>query len=94
MSLVTLPEPLRAVVAGLIATLVTEGLKSLGALFGIDLSGKAAAVTAAIVTAVLFFIDSLLAQIPPEFEAVANAIFALLIAVGIHRQFVRFGGNL
>lgn len=94
MSLVQLPEPLRVVVAGFIATLVTEGLKALGALFNIDLSGKAALVTAAVVTAVLFFIDALLAKIPPEFEGIANAILALLIAIGLHRQLVRFGGSV
>lgn len=94
MSLVTLPEPLQVLIAGFIATLVTEGLKALGAVFGVDLSGKAALVTAAIVTAVVFFLNALLAQIPPEFEPVANAILALLVAIGVHRQLVRFGGSV
>ena len=94
MNLITLPEPLRVVVAGFIAALVTEGLKALGNLFNIDLSGRAAALTALVVTAVLTYIDALLATVPPELETVVNLIFALLIAFGVHRQLVRFGGSL
>lgn len=98
MSLVKLPEELKMILAGFVGMLVTEGLKALGNLFKVDLSGNAAAVTAALVTALVFFADALLAKIPPEFEGVANAIFMLLVSVlgayGIHRQFVRFGGSL
>lgn len=98
MKLVELPSELQAVLAGLIGSLVTEGLKALGNVFGVDLSGKAAVVTAAIVSALVFFANALLAKIPPEFEGAANAIFLLLVsllgAFGVHRQLVRFGGRL
>jgi hypothetical protein len=95
---VKLPEELKVIILPLITALVTEGLKAIGALFGVDLSGKAAAVVAAIAGALFFFADALLAKIPPEFEGVANAVLMLLVSIlgayGIHRTAVRFGGNL
>jgi hypothetical protein len=98
MTLVKMPEDLKAILAGFIGMLVTEGLKALGDLLHIDLSGNAAAVTAAIVTAIVFFADVLLAKIPPEFEGVTNSILLLLVAIlsayGIHRQLVRFGSHI
>jgi hypothetical protein len=98
MKLVQLPTELKAILAGFVAMLVTEGLKALGDVLHIDLSGKVAAVTAAIVAAIVFFLDALLAKIPPEFEGVASALLFLLVTVlsayGIHRQLVRFGGNV
>lgn len=97
MSLVTLPNELKLILLPIIATLVTEGLKALGALFGVDLSGRAAAVTAAIAGALFFFADALLANIPAGAEPVANALLGLLVVIltsyGIHRQLVRFGGQ-
>lgn len=98
MKLIQLPTELQAILAGAIGALVTEGLKALGNLFHIDLSGKAAAVTAAIVTALVFFANALLAKIPAEYEGLASSIFMLLVAAlgafGVHRQLVRFGGNV
>jgi hypothetical protein len=96
--LVTLPNDLKLILTPFVAFLVTEGLKALGALFGVDLSGRAAAVTAAVAGALFFFADSLLARIPPEGEAIANGALAFLVVIlsayGIHRTAVRFGGNL
>lgn len=96
--LVRLPDELKVIIASFITLLVTEGLKALGALFSLDLSGRVAAVTAAIVAAVVFFADALLAKIPPEFEGVANSILLLLVSIlsayGLHRQLVRLGGHV
>jgi hypothetical protein len=98
MYLVQLPNELKLILTPFVAVLVTEGLKALGALFGVDLSGRAAALTAAVAGALFFFADVLLAKIPPEGEAIANGTLAFLIVIlsayGIHRQLVRFGGSL
>lgn len=96
--LVQLPEELKAILLPFITFLVTEGLKALGGLFGVDLSGKVSAVVAAIAGALFFFADVLLAKVPPEFEGVANALLMLLVSIlsayGLHRQFVRVGGRV
>lgn len=98
MGLIQLPDELKVIIAGFVTLFVTEGLKALGNLFGVDLSGKVAAVTAAIVGVIVFFADVLLAKIPPEAEGVANAVLLLLISIlgayGLHRQLVRFGGTV
>ena len=98
MKLVVLPDELKAILVPFVTLFVTEGLKALGQLFGVDLSGKAAAVAGAICGALFFFADDLLARIPPEFEGVANAVLMLLVSIlgayGLHRQLVRFGGNV
>jgi hypothetical protein len=97
MSLVQLPNELKVILAPFIAFLVTEGLKALGALFNVDLSGRAAAVAAAVVSAVFVFADLLLANVPPSAEPyVAGALDFLVVilsAYGIHRTFVRLGGR-
>jgi hypothetical protein len=97
MSFVKLPDELKVILVPFVTLLVTEGLKALGSLFQIDLSGKAAAVAGAICGALFFFADALLAKIPPEFEGVANALLMLLVSIlgayGLHRQLVRFGGR-
>ena len=88
---VPIPDDFKVILAAGVGWIVTEGLKALGALFKIDLSGKAAAVTAALVTAIVFFANELLAKIPAQYDPVVSSIFALLVAVlgayGIHRQF-------
>jgi hypothetical protein len=96
--LVTLPNDLKLILTPFVAFLVTEGLKALGALFHIDLSGHAATVTAAVAAALFLFADSLLAQIPAQFEPFAEGLLTFLVVIlsayGIHRTAVRFGGNL
>jgi hypothetical protein len=96
--LVTLPNDLKLILTPFVAFLVTEGLKALGALFHIDLSGHAATVTAAVAAALFLFADSLLALIPAQFEPFAEGLltflYVILSAYGIHRTAVRFGGNL
>lgn len=98
MRLVQLPDELKVLVLLLVTPLVTEGLKSLGDLLHIDLSGKSAAVAAALCGALFFFADALLAHVPPQYETIANALLGLLVVIlgsfGVHRTAVRFGGNL
>lgn len=88
---VAVPEDFKVILAGAIGWIVTEGLKALGKLVNVDLSGNAAAVTGALVTAFVFFSDLLLAKIPPQYDPVVSSVFALLVAIlsayGIHRQF-------
>lgn len=90
---VTLPVELQAIIAGFIVFLVTEGLKSLGALIKIDLSGAAAGIAAAIVGLIVALVNGFLIQIPPEFADVARSILSLLIVIlgafGVHRTFKR-----
>ena len=87
------PE-LQAIIIGLLTVLVTEGLKALGALVKLDLSGAAAAVTAGVVALVLTTVNALLGFVPPEYHELARGIMAFLIVVlssfGVHRQLVRF----
>lgn len=95
---VKLPDELKLIVIPFVTMLVTEGLKVVGSWFGLDLSGKAAAVAAAICGALFFFADALLAKVPPEFEGVANAVLMLLISIlgayGLHRQALRLSGRV
>lgn len=85
-----LPEALKLLLASGVAFLVTEGLKVVGGWLKADLSGAAAAIAAALTTAIVVFIESLLALVPEQYREAVGAIFALLIALlgafGIHRQ--------
>lgn len=87
------PE-LQIILVGFVTFLVTEGLKALGGLFGIDLSGAGSAVTAGIVALLLTFINALLGFIPPEYHEIARAVMSFLVvllgAFGLHRQLKRF----
>ena len=95
MKLVQLPPELVSILNGFVILFVTEGLKALGDLLGIDLSGKAAAVTAAIVGVIVFFADALLANIPADYEPVATAVLMLIVTIlsayGLHRTAKRIG---
>ena len=86
---VTLPTELEALLAAGIGFLVTAGLKSLSQLLGKDLSGWGAALTASIVTTVIYFFNALLSVIPPEAApSVAIAltlIISILSAFGVHK---------
>ena len=88
-----LPIELQAVIAAGLGYLVTEGLKSLSALLGRDLSGAAAGITAALSSAVILFAGSLLSAVPAEYAQVIQPALMLLVAVlgafGIHRQVKR-----
>jgi hypothetical protein len=94
--LVQLPNELKLILTPFVAFLVTEGLKAIGGLFHLDLSGYAAAATAAVAGALFLFIDNVLATVPPAAEPFVNGLltflYVILSAYGIHRTAVRFGG--
>jgi len=77
--------------------LVTQGLKSVAALLGIDISGWGSVFAASLVGAVFFFGNSLLGVLPAETQAivvaVAQLIVMLLSAFGIYDTARLVGGN-
>lgn len=66
---------------------VTEGVKSISKVFGIDISGKASAIIGTVVLTLVELINGLLAAIPPEAIPSVTAglgfVFTLLSAFGI-----------
>ena len=85
---------LQALLLGFITLLVTDGLKSVGELFKVDISGAASAVTAGVVALVLSFVNGLFGFIPPEFHEIARIVMQLLVTVlgafGAYRQLKHF----
>jgi uncharacterized membrane protein len=69
--------------------LVTAGIKSFSAQFGIDISGQASVITAAIVAATMGLIRAYAGQIPAEYlpviEQIAGVLITLLGAAGLHK---------
>lgn len=88
-STVTLPIELQALIAAGIGYLVTQGLKGLSALFGKDLSGSAAAISASVVTSLMLFLNTILAAVPdfaaPVVSAVLTLIVSVLLALGVYK---------
>lgn len=76
-----LPVELIAVLSALVGMVVAEGAKSLSRLLNIDLSGHVAALTAAIVAALVAIANGLLIQVPPEYAALAEGLLAFLVIV-------------
>lgn len=74
-------------IIGFVTVVVTFGLKAMVKEWGIDLTGKATQITAAIVTAIFEFLNGLLASIPPDwFPVVVSGLgflTALLTAFGV-----------
>jgi hypothetical protein len=83
-----IPLELQALIAMGIGYLVTQGLKSLGRLVKVDLSGWGAAITASIVTAVIYFLHALLSAIPaaaqPSVAIGLTLLVSILGAFGVH----------
>jgi uncharacterized membrane protein len=79
--LVQLPEELKALIGIIVTLLVTEVLKFVAARLNIDLSGYAAQVTAALVGAVVVFINAALSNVPAEFAPIANSLLGLVVVV-------------
>lgn len=77
---------LGVLLVGAVTFIVTAGLKSLSATFGVDLSGKASAITAAIVLALIEIINTTLSTIPPtaipSVTAGITFLFTLFSAFG------------
>lgn len=82
--MISLPIEIKAV----IAYLITQGLKSLSAIFGGDISGKWSAVVAAVVSAVLLFLEAILGLVPEDYVEIVNGFLAFLVVVlssyGVH----------
>ena len=80
----------------LLTFLITQGLKALLGLFGPDLAGKWAAVVAALVAAVLFFAEGLLAVIDPATRDIIVKVLTLLVGIlgafGIHKTYAAIRG--
>jgi len=87
------PE-LQALLLGFITLLVTDGLKALGAIFKIDISGAASAVTAAIVAVVLSIVNGLFGFVPPEYFEVVRVVMSLIVTIlsafGAYKQLKNF----
>lgn len=80
----TLPEEIKI----LISFLITQGIKSVANLFNKDINGKAAAVMAIFVYAVIHFIEGIIALLPPEqqeaFLAAMGFVASVLGMFGVH----------
>lgn len=91
---VTLPTELEALLAAGIGYLVTAGLKSLSGLLGKDLGGWAAALTASIVTTVVYFFNALLSAVPaaaaPSVAIALTLLVSILSAFGVHKTIKGF----
>ena len=85
---VELPAELQALLAAVIGYLVTQGLKSLSTLLKADLSGWAAAITASVVTTVIYFFHAILSAVPveaqPSVAITLTLIVSILGAFGVH----------
>lgn len=93
-----LANPIHTLIAVLAAFLVTEGVKALAARRGLDLSAGVSQIVASLVALIVMVVDPLLLQIPASYAPyIVNGIevvLAILAAFGIHRNAVRFGGQL
>jgi hypothetical protein len=82
------PLELQALIAMGIGYLVTQGLKSISKLLHVDLSGWGAAITASIVTTVIYFMSALLSAVPavaqPSVAIGLTLLVAILGAFGVH----------
>jgi hypothetical protein len=94
-TLITLPDPLKALLLIGITFVVTELLKLLGNAIKVDLSGYAAQVASAIVASILVVVNALLVKIPLEYEPVVAAVLNLVVvllgswgAYKVYRQLV------
>ena len=83
-------------IKGLLTFLITQGLKAFFNLIGQDFDKAGAALVALVVGSVVFFIEGLLALVPPEslplVEAIIGLLVALLSAFGIHYTYAKVRG--
>jgi hypothetical protein len=90
----TLPLELELALAGLLAYLITEGLKSLGRYLKIDLSGHKAAITQALVGLLIVVVNGALALLPIEYHQIAEIVMVVLVALfapaGVYNTFKKF----
>ena len=79
--LIQMPDELKALLAVIVTMLVTEALKFLGAKLGLDLSGYAAQITAALVGSILVLVNALFTKVPAEFVPIVQSLLGLLVVV-------------
>lgn len=88
-SSVVVPDALVVLITAGLMFLVTQGIKEILRLTGIDLSGYAAALVAALVGIVVAFLNGLLAFIPVALAPLAaellNLLVLLLSGYGVYR---------
>jgi len=80
-TLITLPDPLKALLLIAITFVVTELLKLLGNAIKVDLSGYTAQIASAVVASILVVVNALFAKIPLEYEPVVTAVLNLIIVL-------------
>ena len=76
---VQLPDKLVGLISIGVIYLVTEGLKALGSVFKVDISGGGSVIAAALTTAVVAFLNGWLALVPAAWAPVANQILTLIV---------------
>lgn len=74
-------DVLAQLILGLVTMAVTFGIKAIAKNVGVDLSGNATQITAAIVLAIYEFINGLLAVVPPTWYPVVVNGFGFLTAI-------------
>ena len=86
-----LPEIFVSLLAVGVGFLVAQGIKGLLAVFGLDLSGYAAAFTAVLVGALVVFIQGFVGLFPPESQemivVILNAVGTILGMFGVHKTY-------
>ena len=86
-----LPEIFISLLSVGVAFLVAQGVKGFLALFGLDLSGHAAAFTAVLVGALVVFIQGFVGLFPPESQemviVILNAVGTILGMFGVHKTY-------
>mgnify|MGYP006328428565 CR=1 FL=1 len=83
-----LPIEIQVALSGLIAMVVTEGVK---VVFKKDLPELAKILTAGVLTTIFALSEYFLGLVPVEFQATVSAVFSLVIslfgAFGLHRMY-------
>jgi ABC-type glucose/galactose transport system permease subunit len=86
-----LPIEIVGLIALAVAFLVAQGVKGLLANFGVDLGGKAAALTAILVAAIVLFVEGFVGLFPPDTQQIVMTILQSLAMVlgvfGVHKTY-------
>lgn len=92
---VVLPDPISTIIGVVVLALVTEGLKALLAVFGVDLTGKGTVIAAAITTIIIFSINTIVAALPVDAQSLVAGLYQFLLVLlgagGLWRTATRLG---
>ena len=80
-SALTVPLDLERIIQLFVGVLVVQGFKAISKRFGKDLSGNAAAISYAITSAVILFLNSLLGLVPDAAGPAVTVFLSLLVAI-------------